>query len=381
VGLDGSTRTAAAVVVDATLPLVHTAQILPRDQQGRTIASGQPDAQAEAIVNLLLKALDRAGSSPSLIVKLNVYARSLEAIAACKGELARRMPMEHGSAVTYVVGGLADPEALLAVDAVAGVAGSGAAGGGVTPDTLPELLGQRGQTHLALLPPGARVYVSGQADPGPELARATRRTLEGLEQSLKFVGLDRSRVVQLKAFMNPITEAAAVEREVAAFFGAGRVPPLVLVEWRSSAPPIEIELIAAGGSAAEGESAEYLTPPGLKPSPVFSRVVRVGRADLIYISGLYGPPGSAGDEQVESILDSVAALAGRAGSDLKHLVKATYYVADDASSRALNELRPRYFDPARPPAASTALVAGVGSAARSITVDMIAVPKGEGSRP
>ena len=62
-----------------------------------------------------------------------------------------------------------------------------------------------------------------------------------------------------------------------------------------------------------------------------------------------------------------------AGGDFRHLVKATYYVSDDPASRALNELRPRHYDPARPPAASKAMVAGVGAPGRAITLDMIAV--------
>jgi enamine deaminase RidA (YjgF/YER057c/UK114 family) len=381
IGLDPATRTAAAVVVEAAMPLVHTSQILPRDAQGKTIAPGRADAQAEALVGRLEPVLDRAHSGMSLLVKLNVYATNPEAIAAFKRVLAGRLPREHGPAVSFVAGALADPEALLAIDAVAAVTGSGVPAGGVTPLSMVELAGQRTPAHVAVLPPGGRVFVSGQADPGPGLKQATRRTLEGLEQTLRSMGLDRSRVVQLKAFMNPMTEAAAVEREVAAFFGRGAVPPLVLVEWRSSTPPIEIELVAAAGPATGGEPVEYRTPPALKPSPVFSRVARVNGADLIYVSGLYGPPRTSGQEQVESVLDALGALAGRAGSDLKHLVKATYYVADDASSRALNELRPRYYDPARPPAASKALVAGVGLPGRSITIDMIAVPIREGSRP
>jgi hypothetical protein len=62
------------------------------------------------------------------------------------------------------------------------------------------------------------------------------------------------------------------------------------------------------------------------------------------------------------------------GSDLKHLVKATYYVSGDAVSLGLNQLRPRYYDPLRPPAASKAIVPGVGYSSRTLTMDMIAVP-------
>ena len=39
----------------------------------------------------------------------------------------------------------------------------------------------------------------------------------------------------------------------------------------------------------------------------------------------------------------------------------------------LNELRPKFYDPDRPPAASKAVVPGVGAEGRSIVIDMIAV--------
>ncbi|MEO6811516.1 MAG: RidA family protein, partial [Isosphaeraceae bacterium] len=123
---------------------------------------------------------------------------------------------------------------------------------------------------------------------------------------------------------------------------------------------------------------EFLTPPELKPSPVYSRIVRVNRGDLIYVSGLTGPDGADGKAQTEAIFGTLKEILSRAGSDFRHMVKATYYVADDPASRALNDLRPKYYDPARPPAASKAVVAGVGLPGRTITLDMIAVPARDG---
>ena len=48
------------------------------------------------------------------------------------------------------------------------------------------------------------------------------------------------------------------------------------------------------------------------------------------------------------------------GSDWKHLAKATYYVTDDEVSKAHNAIRPKYYDPERPPAASKAMVSKTG---------------------
>jgi hypothetical protein len=68
-------------------------------------------------------------------------------------------------------------------------------------------------------------------------------------------------------------------------------------------------------------------------------------------------------------------LTAAAGSDLKHLVKATYYVTDNDVSTWHNKLRPSYYAPERPPAASKAMVLGTGREKRTITWDLIAVPK------
>ena len=57
--------------------------------------------------------------------------------------------------------------------------------------------------------------------------------------------------------------------------------------------PIEIELIVAGRDSG-ASPLEYVTPPALKSSPVFSRVVRVNSGPLIYVSNLYGPSGATG---------------------------------------------------------------------------------------
>ena len=57
-----------------------------------------------------------------------------------------------------------------------------------------------------------------------------------------------------------------------------------------------------------------------------------------------------------------------------HLVKATYYVNDDDLNKWHNTVRPDYFSPRRPPAASKASVSGVGRAGHGIAMDFIVVP-------
>jgi enamine deaminase RidA (YjgF/YER057c/UK114 family) len=182
-----------------------------------------------------------------------------------------------------------------------------------------------------------------------------------------------------------MSDAATVQREAATFFGDRPLPPLVFVEWKSNAStPIEIELIAWGGKDRGEPAVEYLTPPGMSASPVFSRVARINHSPMIYTSGLYASPGgqadanpntpAAAEREVKEVFASLERLLNEAGSDFRHLAKATYYVANDAASAKLNELRPNYYDPQRPPAASKAAVTGVGRAGLGLTLDLIAVP-------
>jgi enamine deaminase RidA (YjgF/YER057c/UK114 family) len=102
--------------------------------------------------------------------------------------------------------------------------------------------------------------------------------------------------------------------------------------------------------------------------------VAIADGDTIFVSGIFAEAAKSAPEQVEEIFATLTDALKNMGGDLRHLVKATYYVSDDESSRALNNLRPNYYDAERPPAASKALVRGVGRPKRTVTLDMIAVP-------
>src|SRR5262245_37961597 len=54
---DPASSTSAAVVVDPAMPLVHTTQLWPQDDQGRIVGPGDADAQAEAALGRLENAL------------------------------------------------------------------------------------------------------------------------------------------------------------------------------------------------------------------------------------------------------------------------------------------------------------------------------------
>ena len=333
-------------------------------RDGRTIATVAPE-DTPLIYTRQFTAADAAGAVQELrralpshphLRKVNVVATSRE-----EGEKVRRLiperltPNMAGPPISVVIGRLPNGAAV-GVDVIV-------ANGRALP-----------RPHAAELPSGPRIYISGQAERGATPAEAAAATIQSLLHTLEFVGSSPKQVVQARCFLNPASAAGDVTAEFERAFGAEHVPPLVFVEWMSDLP-IEIELIAAAPpAAADAPVVEYLTPPGKTASPLFARVVKVNRGGLIHIGDIASAEPGNGEAQVTSVFDQLQDVLKRSGSDLRHLVKATYYVSDADASKQLNVLRPKYYDPARPPAASKAMVPAVGVAHRSITIDMIAVP-------
>jgi enamine deaminase RidA (YjgF/YER057c/UK114 family) len=275
-------------------------------------------------------------------VKLNVVAANAESASAARAAIRRLYPAGARPAVSVVIGATRRnmPLEFDAVEATAGDA-----------------------------KPGPLLFISGQAEKEATPAEAATKALASLTETLKWLGGAPSHVVQARCFLNRMSSRWDVA-EVA--LEAGLVP-VSFVEWRSDLP-VEIELVANGAIQPESTPAiEYLTPPGMKPSPLFARVVRVNRGDLIFIGNLYGEKPGSGEDQVMSIFAQLQDVLKQTNSDLRHLVKATYYVSDSDAGGKLNELRPKFYDPKRPPAASKAMVPGVGMKDRSIAIDMIAV--------
>lgn len=357
----------AAVVVDGC-SLLHTTQILPLGEDDRVVDESS-DKQLEQVLNRLDETLRKAGSSRNRLVKLNVYAASVDAADLVR----KRLPDWCGSdslpAVCYVETPLPLSGAKVAVDAVAAVASQEAADA-PTFGTHP---GHVGPADWCLLPPGDVVYVSGQAEPG-DLATATAATLDSLKRTLEHLGLDRSRIVQLKCFLDPMKEVAIVNAEIRRFFGESVVPPVVHVQWSGGSHPIEIELIAHAPATESGETVTYQWLPWLSVSPVYCRLARIHGDRRIYVSGITSTNEGDGAAQVRDIFQSLDGVLRQVGSDFRHMAKATYYVSDNDPSTQLNAIRPSLYDPQRPPAASKAMVQGVAERKRGIIIDMIAAP-------
>ncbi|MFM7070699.1 MAG: RidA family protein, partial [Planctomycetota bacterium] len=237
-GSQESPGQAAAVIVNSA-PLVHTAQMLPlltdhESATAATVVQGGASAQIARVYERLDQVLRGVGSSTPQIVKLNVYVANAAVAATVRDDLAKRF-RSAPPAVCFVETALPLPDALVAVDAVA-VA------------TAPAAVNQAANAvSAAVTPAGPRVYVAGQAEKG-DLRTATRKTLESLEATLKFLRLDWSDVAQVKSFVTPMAAVRDADDETRRFFAArnATVPPLVWVEWQSGLP-IEMERVAAAG--------------------------------------------------------------------------------------------------------------------------------------
>jgi enamine deaminase RidA (YjgF/YER057c/UK114 family) len=357
-------------IVAVRLPaasLVHTAQLVPHD-----VKDSELPQQGAQVLSQLAELLAEFNALRSDVVKLNVYVRDDQAVAAFK-ELLREWFGEQAPSVAYVVSPLPNSSAAIGLDAV--IALPATASSSVAYHRLQPLPGGGKLAAASVLPRGDAVYVSGQAEPG-DLRQATRGTVASLISTLENLGLKKQDVVQLKCFIMPMSDVAIANQEIAAAFQGHTIPPIVYVEWASSETiPIEIELIAAAGKANQTETVSYSTPPGMKASPVYSRVAHVHGASRIYFAGLVATAAGDGASQVISIYQQLDSVLEQCGSDFEHLVKATYYVSDGDASEQLNKLRPNYYNPQRPPAASKAIVPSVAIGQRSISIDMIATPK------
>jgi enamine deaminase RidA (YjgF/YER057c/UK114 family) len=259
---------------------------------------------------------------------------------------------------------------VIAVDAVAGTSDQGEA---IVLKRCSAISGDDRCADAAVLPAGDIAYLSGHPEGFSLTQLPATQSMERLMKTLNQLNLGPEHVVQVKVFLNPITASEDVLREVRSFFPDQLTPPIVFVEWLASLP-IEIEMIAQlPPSDGTQKSLEYFDPPEFRPSNTFSRVALMRANRQIYIPGLYAKEPSRGQPQADLLFGQLEEILKRTGSDMRHLVKATYYVSDDDAARWVDRTRPKIFDPRRPPAASKVMVHGVGHSRRTMTVDMIAV--------
>ena len=336
-------------------PLVFTHQIAP------PATAGDAAAQAAGALQALAGVLAGAGSDLTRVVRLNAYVADDAAVPAIDAAVAAQFAATP-VAFTLSCTPLTVPGARVMFEAVATTARAPGAA---------EIL-----ERAAVLPAGGKIFISGQVERGTDLASGCTATMAGLYRSLEHFGLKKSDVVQVKAFFRPVADPAAATRAIAASFGGGPVPPIILQEWRSDTW-VEIELVASARAlpAKAGESITYTWLPWLTASPRYCNIAHVmPGVPLIFIGEVSGGDTNDPRTQMKTIFERLGSILFEAGSSYRNLAKATYYLKDATARALLGDIRGVYYDPTRAPAASALGVESFGRPGRAAALDMIAVP-------
>ncbi|NLS94168.1 MAG: RidA family protein [Planctomycetaceae bacterium] len=359
----------SAVIVDE-MPLVYTRQLYAMDGEGKLVGEGSAEKQIEQVLTNLEAVLKDSGSGLDKLIRVNVYALSQAIVADFHEQLAKRLDASVRPATTSILTPLPQQGALVAVDAVAGAADAGKT---VTLKRCKTVAGNDKCADAAVLPAGGIAYLSGNPEVFSLTTLPTTKSMTRLMKTLEQLKLSPKDVVQVRVFLNPVTPAQDVLAEIQAFFPDQPTPPVVFVEWLASMP-VEIEMVAQlPPSDKPAKGVEYFDPPEFRPDSTFSRVGLMRAKQQIFISGLYSSKPTRGQPQADDLFGQLKEILAKHGSDMRHLVRATYFTSDDDAARWIDKTRFIVFDETRPPAASKLMVHGVGLPGRSMTVDIIAV--------
>lgn len=353
------------------VPLAFTNQLFPYDATGDLRGRSNLSEQLSQVVKNADAALQAAGTNLSALVRIHVYLKDDSLQEPVLRQLGALLPAGTRPAITFISGGAARPDILVSMDMVA-VAPPSAVTERVSLFQAKALFRPANRADIAVLAPGRKLFISGQAEQGDNLSDATRKTMRNLFATLAYIGANAEDVVQVKAFINPIEDAAAIEQEIVQFFRSKMAPPIVSVEWLQDAGRAEIELIAsAPADHSVNEAVTYYAPSWMKQATTFSRIVDVHKGGLVFVSGLYEVGEEDGEVQARNIFNTLTRVLKEAGSGYDHLVKASYYPSTEDGRKGLVSVRKDFYNPDKPPAASLIKVQGAGSQGTSLNVDWI----------
>jgi enamine deaminase RidA (YjgF/YER057c/UK114 family) len=362
----------ATVVGD--VPLAFTNQLFPGDKSGNIKAGDALEDQVLQVVNNLDLSLESAGSDLSKLLRINVYLQNMDHAELTLELIKESLPEGTFPAITLIVSGQPMERVLVTMDAVAVAPVTSVTARGIGFPPTKGVFRKPTRSSVAVLPPGRKVFLSGQAEPGEDLLEASDKTMQNLLATLAYAGASASDVVQIKAFINPIADAAAVEEVIAAFFRGQQAPPIVVVEWLVEESKAEIELIASAPEHYNDKQAvSYYAPPWMSQATTYSRLVDIKEGGLFFTSGLYAEAGKDEEEKARNLFATLSRILQKAGSDYDHLVKATYYPSHEKGRESLMKVRTDFYNPERPPAASLIRIKGTGRQDIRLNVDMIGV--------
>lgn len=219
-------------------------------------------------------------------------------------------------------------------------------------------------------PRGPRVFITGHGEAGDTPAEAVAKTMASLKKTLDWLGCDAKSLLRIRCYATP---GLSFRKELDELVGNDWIPIRSVTVDKSSTIPLEIEIIAqAPPAAANAPAVEFLTPPHLKASPAFSRVVRVNRGNWTFTADVFNEaPNPA--EQVQAVFRDLGDVLRVSGSDFDHFVNATYYVGNDQAKQGFNNLLPQLFNPKSLPSATRARMSSVAGPKRIFSLNAIAV--------
>lgn len=370
---DEESGTSMATVAE-DVPLAFTNQVFPWDDNGNLSVSNDLKVQVNQVMNNLESALQAADTDFSKLLRLNVYLQKKEHAKSVREIIKELLPKGAFPAITLIVANQAPEQVLVSMDGIAVAPMTSVTSRGVN---LPYNKGhfkKNNRAAVAVLPAGRKVFIAGQAEPGKDLLEASDKTMQNLFATLAYIGASASDVVQVKAFINPIEDAAAVEEVIAAFFRGQQVPPIVMVEWSVEENKAEIELVASAPEHYnDKEAVSYYAPPWMIQATTYSRIVDIKEGGLMFTSGLYAEEGKNEEEKARNLFNTLSRILEKSGSDYDHLVKASYYPSHEKGRESLMKVRTAFYNPERPPVASLIRIQGTGREGIYLNVDMVAV--------
>ncbi|MDF1858997.1 MAG: hypothetical protein P1U87_02215 [Verrucomicrobiales bacterium] len=336
--------------------LVYTRQFFASGESG-----------GEGMIEELSGIADACGASLQRVVRLNFFLsdNSAERREQAEALLRKCWPRGKTPAVTFIPGALPD-DVTMACDAVILAAGKA--------KEVSRIGSTSGVVHAKIAPASCDlVYASGRVAKGASFQESIPAAMKLiLDEYLFPQGCDSGDVLQIRAYVNEMDRVGDAKRLIERHFPKGNAPPIVFVEWARE-DTVEIEMIAAAPEReAPEEMVSFYTPPNLKPSPAFSRVAILHGQEIVFFSGVSGESGLAPGEEVESLFRILERRVVDVGSDMSHLIKATYLVSDREMDATFSELRLRHLDPDRPPAASKVFRSFVDAEGRALLIDLIA---------
>ena len=144
-----------------------------------------------------------------------------------------------------------------------------------------------------------------------------------------------------------------------------------------------LTLALAGQTAgAQSSDARYINPSGLTKANGYTHVVVAADGRTVHIAGQVafdstGAVVGPGDfrAQAERVFANLRVALASVGATFSDVVKTTTFITDLSNAAALREIRPKYLDPARPPANSLIVVASLARPDLLIEIEAVAVLK------